>query len=618
MNKKKSKISCVPILSISVSALVCIAILVPMALALPMVPSELQALAKDSPVHKRAVNLLKQDAFEKVIEIERLNLKNNPDDIKSYLLLTLAYLGKGDEKQARAQATHVNKTNPSYAAELYSIIARSYLIKKRYYNALHYFQTSLEIYENPKYLNMVGSIYLTQGRLKKAKEHFEKALDTDPDFLNISRIYLAEKDYLNSIRYANKVVNQNPEQTEGYILLGTAYLLSDELTMAESNFLKAKQLKPKLVLADYNLGLIHLIQKRFGQALLDFTRIVKLAPKIKEARIGRAAIQHIEGEFDHAKSEADQAIQIDPVDFLGHLTLANIHISEADFTSADNACRHAGNLFIEFTLPWFNTFEYLNFESSIEASGFTLVNIYHRNGLFQHGIDTVRELYAGKPTKNVFMLMMEARGEVRRANYNQAIQLYHTAIKLDPKLITPYMELGNLAQQRGDLPKAIDYYKKATQVEPELGRLYFVLGDLYMSSGDSKTAVSYYRRGLKYTPESSFGYNQIAWVLAEKEKKFKTALTFALKAFNLSPDSVPIRDTLGWIYFRMQRYKDAFRIYSEIDIAAINDPTVFYHLGMVHQKLGKKRMAGRYFEDALNITDEFPEGADAKKRLNLQ
>jgi len=615
MNKKKPKISYMPIFLIGISALVFFCLPVITVHAIRMYPSELETLTRDSPVHKEAVDLLKQNSFDRVIEIEHLNLEDNPDDIKSYLLLTLAYLGKGDEKQARAQAAHVEKINPSYAAELYSSMARFYLIKKRYYKALHYFQTSLGLTENSAVSNQVASIYLTQGRLKKAKQYFEKAVDTDPDFLNLSRISLAEKDYPNSIRYAQKTVKQNPEQTEGYILLGTAYLLSDELNKAESHFLKAKELDPKLILADYNLGLIHLVQKNYDQALRDFTQIVKLAPRIKEARIGRAAIQHIDGEFEKAKSEAGQAIKIDPVDFLGHLTLANIHISEAGFASADKAYRHAGNLFIEFTLPWFHTGENLNFESSPEAAGFTLVNIYHRNGLFQHEIDTIQEVYADKSKKNAFMIMMEARAEIKRENYNRAIQLYHTAIKLESKLITPYMELGDLAEQRGDLRKAIDSYKKATKIEPELSRLYFVLGDLYLSLGDSKKAVSHYQTGLKYTPDSGFGHNQIAWVLAEKERKYKTALTYALKAHKLSPDNVPIRDTLGWVYYRLQRYKDAFRIYSEIDTAAINDPTVYYHLGMVNQKLKKNREAESFFERALNITDEFPEGADAKKRL---
>ena len=615
MNKKNPKIGYIPIFLIGISAIVFFCLPALTVHALPLYPSELEILTRDSPVHKEAVDLLKQSSFDRVIEIERLNLEDNPDDIKSYLLLTLAYLGKGDEKQARAQAAHVEKINSSYAAELFSSMARFYLLKKRYYKALHYFQTSLKLAENSAVSNQVASIYLTQGRLKKAKQYFIKAVDTDPDFLNLSRISLAEKDYPNSIRYAQKAVKLNPEQTEGHILLGTAYLLSDELNKAESHFLKAKELDAKLILADYNLGLIHLVKKNYDQALRDFTQIIQLTPRVKEARIGRAIIQHIEGEFEKAKSEADQAIKIDPVDFLGHLTLANIYISEAGFASADKAYRHAGNLFIEFTLPWFHSGEHLNFESSPEAAGFTLVNIFHRNGLFQHEINMIREMSAGKSKKNVFMLMMEARAEIKRENYNRAKQLYHTAIKLESKLITPYMEMGDLAEQRGDLRKAIDYYKKAVKIDPELSRLYFLMGDLYLNLGDSKKAVSHYQKGLKYAPESGFGYNQIAWILSEKERKYQTALIYALKAHKLSPDNVPIRDTLGWIYYRLQRYKDAFRIYSEIDISAINDPTVYYHLGMVYQKLKKNREAESFFESALNITDEFPEGADAKKRL---
>lgn len=615
MNKKNSQINFMRFFLICISVLIFFGLSPPKVHSLPIVPFEMEAPTQDSPVHKESVNLLKQDSFDRVIEIERLNLKDNPNDIKSYLLLTLAYLGKGDEKQARAQAAQVEKINQSYAAQLYSSMARFFLIKNRFYKALHYFHTSLEIEESPNIFNQIASIYLTQGRLKKAKVYYEKTVGSAPDFLNLSRIYLAERDYPNSIRYAQKAVQNNPELTEGLVLLGTAYLLADELTEAETTFLQVKKLDPKLVLADYNLGLIHLGQMNYNRALHDFTQIVKLAPRIKEAHLGRAAIQHLQGKLDQAESEAALAIRIDPMDFLGHLTLANILISKADFISADNVCRHAGNLFIEFTLPWFRTSDHLNFESSAEAAGFTLANIYHRNGLFKQEIDTIQQMYIGKSKKNAFMLMMEARAEIKRENYNQAMQLYHAAIKLNSKLITPYMEMGDVAEQKGDLPEAIDCYIKATKIEPEVSRLYFVLGDLYLSLGDAKKAVSNYQTGLRYAPESGFGYNQIAWVLAEKENKYETALTYALKALKLNPDSVSIRDTLGWIYYRLQRYKDAFRIFSEIDSAAIHDPAVFYHLGVLYQKLQKNHEAKRFFEAALNITDEFPEGTDAIRQL---
>jgi tetratricopeptide (TPR) repeat protein len=387
--------------------------------------------------------------------------------------------------------------------------------------------------------------------LKKARQYFDKTVDSEPDYLNLGRIYLAEKDYFGAIRYAGQAVEQKPDMSEGYIILGTAHLLSDDLARAESNFLKARELDPKLILADYNLGLIRLVQKKYDKALEFFSQIVKLSPKIKEAYVCKAAILHIENDLKAAKKEADQAVNIDPGDFLGHL--------------AQGAYRHSGALFTEFSQSWFRTRKHLNLEPSDTAASFTLANIYHRNGLFRPEINTIQESFAGQSEKNVFMLMMEARAEGELGHYDRAVELYKAAMKLDSKLVTPYMELGDLAAKRNELPKAIDYYQKASQIAPQMSGLYFVLGDLYLSSNDSKKAVSNYQIGLKYAPKSSFGHNQIAWVLAEKEKKYKTALTYARKAHELNPKNVRISDTLGWIYYRLKRYKNADEIYSKID-----------------------------------------------------
>ncbi len=616
MNKIKSMLSYGLISFVLAFVLLLSVLAVTKARAITVFTREMEErITKDSPVHKEAVKHLKQNSFDQAIEIERRNLKANPDDLKSYLVLALAYLGKGDEKTARAQAAHVEKINPSYAAELYSSMGRFYLLKKRSYKALHYFNTSLELEKNPAILNQVAVIYLTQKRMNKAKEYFEKASVSEPDYLNISRIFLAEKDYPNVIRSANKALRKNPNLAEGYILLGTAQFLSDDLNQAQSNFLKAKELDPKLVLADYNLGLIHLVEKKYDKALRDFTQIIKLAPKIKEAHINRAVILHIKGERDQAKNAAEKAIKIDPVDFLGYVALGNIYLSEPDFTSADKTYRRAGNLFTEFTLSWFETKDHLNFKSSREAASFTLANIYHRNGLFQHEIKTIQEVPAAETRKNVFMLMMEARAEAKRGNFDPATELYNAVMKLEPKLITPYMELGDLAEQQGDLSKAIDYYKKATKIEPKLSRLYFVLGDLFLSHGDSKIAVSHYQTGLKYAPASSFGHNQIAWILAEKERKYKTALAHARKAYNTSTGNVNIGDTLGWIYYRLNQIEKAVVVYSEVMKASIRNPIVYHHAGVVFQKANKNEHAARAFENALNITDEFPEAEQAIIRL---
>jgi len=584
--------------------------------AIPILEPGMEAIIKkNSPVHKKALEYLKQNDFDRVIEIERQNLIDNPNDLKSYLLLTLAYLGKDDEKSALVQVEHVKGKDPSYAAELYGSMARFYLLKKRYFKALHYFHESLKIDEKPAILNQVAGIYLAQGRLTKARQYFEKTMDTEPDYLNLARICLAEKDYPNSIQYAGKAVEQKPDMAEGYILLGTAYLVSDDLNRAESNFSKASELDPKLILADYNLGLIHLVQKKYAKALQNFTRIVELSPKIKEAYVCKAAILHISNDLKAAKKEADQAVNIDPNDFLGHVALGNIYLAGGDFASADKAYRLSGALFTEFTLPWFNTRDHLNLKSAGTAARFTLANIYHRNGLFRPEIDAIREGVEDQSDKNVFLQMMEARAEVKLGHHDRAAGLYQAAMKLQPKLVTPYMELGDLAANQDDLPEAVDYYSKALKIEPEMSGLYFILGDLYLRRGESRKAVANYQTGLKYAPKSSFGHNQIAWVLAEKEKKYKNALTHARRAHELNPKNARISDTLGWIYYRLKRYNDAYEIYRKIDRGSINDPMIYYNMGLVNEKAKKNREAMMAFESALNINDEFPQSADAKKRL---
>jgi len=566
-------------------------------------------ITKEAPVHSDALQYLEKNDFNKVIDIEKKHLRKNPSDLQSYLVLALAYLGKGEEKMAQSQASFVEKENSHYGAEIYRSMGRYFLLKKRYYKANEYFDTSLLINENPTTFNLKASVYLAQGRVGKAKQYFEKTLATEPEYINLSRIYLVDNDYAKAIQFAEKAIEQFPDKIGAYILLGTANLLENNLPQAKVAFTNAGRLGANPEIVHYYLGLIHLAQNQYDDALKKFSMLTGNM----EAHINRAVVFHMKNELDEAEKEAIEAIKINPTDFLGHIVLGNIYISKGNIESADKEYKLSGTLYHEFTLAGFTTAEDNNQMSSNQAAAFSLANIFYRSGMLQQTIRVIQAVYS--ESKDPFLLMTEARAETKLKHFNRAKALFKEALKLHANLITPYIALADIEAQNSNFKEAIGYYEKAVKIHPEESGLYFDMGDYYLSMNNINLAVTAYITGLKYAPQSAYAQNQLAWILSEKKKDFINALSYARNAHKTNPYNVSISDTLGWIYYRLEKYEEAYNIYVKIMDASVKDPTIYYHAGRTFQKLEKNKEARMAYEKALNISDEFLDMEDTKTRF---
>lgn len=573
-------------------------------------------LTKKSIYHNKSIDLLQNNEFDQVIRLENQILQTNPNDLEAYLILTLAYLGKEDEKKALDQANCVDKIDPHFKAEIYISMGRFYAAKKRYYKALIFFHEALKIKDDPNVIDQVASIYLNQGRVKEARIYYEKILNSKPDYINLSRLYLKESDYQKAIYYAKKALQQDEKAVSAYVILGSSYLLTDQLDFSKSNFLIVKNLQPKFFLAHYYLGLIYLIQKKYDDALQAFNNVLMISPKVKEALLNIAVILHLKGDLEKAKEKALKAIDSDPTDSLGYLALGNIYLSEKNYEKADQVYQKASSLFIDFELSQFKTKSYFTSDISIMPAYFTLSNIYLREGLFQRSIEIVDKALSIHSSENLFFPLIKARAEAKLGNIKKAHALYASVINSNPKIITPYVDLGDLAAYKEkNINEAITLYQQAVKFAPEIAKLHLGLGDFYNKLGLTEKAINKYKTAISLSPKSVIGYNQLSWTLAEREKKFDEALSYALKGYTVNSNDSSMKDTLGWIYYLMGKYNDSLKIYSGFVQSELNNPTIYYHLGLVYQKLNRNNKAVESFEKALNISDEFPE---AKKAIQSE
>jgi tetratricopeptide (TPR) repeat protein len=88
-------------------------------------------------------------------------------------------------------------------------------------------------------------------------------------------------------------------------------------------------------------------------------------------------------------------------------------------------------------------------------------------------------------------------------------------------------------------------------------------------------------------------------MLADRGVRLEESLRYIKKALELEPNNGAYLDSLGWAYYKMNKYDQAATYLEKATHFMPSDPTIREHLGSVYLQLGKKRQALEQWERAL-------------------
>lgn len=147
-----------------------------------------------------------------------------------------------------------------------------------------------------QYYNALGFVYLGLGRNPEAAEEFKRAADLEPRAgdtrHNLGVAYAVLGKWPEAIREYRTALSipgySNLENT--YHNLGWAYYNLDRLQEAEESFRMVIQMDPKMLSAQYHLGLVLVKAGRRDEARAAFRKARELGP---EHPLGRSAMEHL-------------------------------------------------------------------------------------------------------------------------------------------------------------------------------------------------------------------------------------------------------------------------------------------------------------------------------------
>jgi tetratricopeptide (TPR) repeat protein len=162
--------------------------------------------------------------------------------------------------------------------------------------------------------------------------------------------------------------------------------------------------------------------------------------------------------------------------------------------------------------------------------------------------------------------------------------------------------------------EARETYLEGLKFFPESAEILFRLGALEDHLGRPAEGVKSLRRAVAIDPNFVEALNYLAYTWAERGENLNEALSMAIRANNLRPDSGHIVDTLGWVYFMMGDVKKALPLLDRAARLSNFDPVILEHLGDALVKSGRRGEAVRAYERAIQQAHEEPEKIYEKMR----
>lgn len=198
----------------------------------------------------------------------------------------------------------------------------------------------------PAALNLMGSVRAKQGRLVEAETLFLRAVQNDKNYtgarMNLVYLYLLKRTPDKAIAQLNEVLALEPENLDARVMLGDAYLASNDLQKAEENYLAALDNKLDNAGALFGLAQISHLKGETREEGIYLNRVGTLTADSKSPDfLYKFAMEAMRvGRFDESKAALERALALKPNEPPYLLALGIAWLRKGDLFEAEKLFRH--------------------------------------------------------------------------------------------------------------------------------------------------------------------------------------------------------------------------------------------------------------------------------------
>ncbi len=296
-----------------------------------------------------------------------------------------------------------------------------------------------------------------------------------------------------------------------------------------------------------------------------------------------------------ARLHLEKAVKIDPSDFQGYLTLAEIYSRQRDYTEAVSAYRKATAL-----------------DPNRADAHYGMGTILYKQTKYKEAAEALEKAVAmGYSGKEVYLDLGGAYEAI--PDFAKAAAAYEKYIGLGPADAgSAQLRLGicrtNLAQYDG----AIAALLMAQQAQPNDLKVRDALAEAYVKAGQLENAEATYSAMAGLNPAEAKIYYRQTFQMYENAGKSDRAIAPLQKIIQLDPKNETNFYYLGLTYFKSQQYDQAVGAFQQSLAIKPDFPHAWYQIGSSYFNAKKYKEAAEAYKKYVELSPE-----DASGWLNI-
>ncbi len=165
-----------------------------------------------------------------------------------------------------------------------------------------------------------------------------------------------------------------------------------------------------------------------------------------------------------------------------------------------------------------------------------------------------------------------------------------------------YLNLAEIYQKGknyGETSKMLDAAEKLAKTNDDKIQVMFRRGAALERQKNYPGAEAEFRKILAIDPDSAMTLNYLGYMMADHNDRLEEAREYITKALQREPNSPAYLDSLGWVYFRLNKLPEAEEKLRQALEFMSRDATVHDHLGEVYMREGKLKEAIAQWQSSL-------------------
>jgi tetratricopeptide (TPR) repeat protein len=374
-------------------------------------------------------------------------------------------------------------------------------------------------------------------------------------------------------------VKRNPEDYEGYAGLGAAYLQKGRET-ADA--------------ADYELA---------KDALEKSLDLLSNDPSAAFAMTQMAVVCMVEHRFEEALTWAQKALALGSGDPSPWAIAGDALADMGDYQGASEAYSRLKSSYgsqdekSAYSYQQDSRMSFLRFVAGDTQDAIQLMRSALRTAMETH-----------MPTENIAWSEYQLGEELFLAGEtSEAEKAYLASLDECPNYYRALAGLAKARASQGRYVDAVKLYKEAI-VRVPYPEYAAALGDIYNKLGQLDDAKKQYQLvefiGYLSQVNQQIHNRDLALFYADHGLKLHESLTLAQKELEVRRD-IYTWDVLAWSLFKNDKVQEAAEAISHALEQGTKDPQLFFHAGMIYERIGDSAKAKSYLKRALDINPHF-------------